>query len=84
MVTPDRALRLRGTGVGGVTIPNVGVAPRRWYRRCSTNGRCDEEERGKEEKESKNHKAKYGYGSVGGFISKADLEAMDDPFGRGG
>ncbi|GJY75021.1 hypothetical protein Tco_0479452 [Tanacetum coccineum] len=32
----------------------------------------------------KNHKAKYGYGSVGGFISKADPEAMDDPFGRGG
>ncbi|GKC05749.1 hypothetical protein Tco_0997359 [Tanacetum coccineum] len=32
----------------------------------------------------KNHKAKYGYGSVGGFISKADLEAMDDPFRRGG
>ncbi|GKE89550.1 hypothetical protein Tco_1567025 [Tanacetum coccineum] len=29
MVTPDRALRLRGTGVGGVTIPGVGtgVAP---------------------------------------------------------
>ncbi|GJX16231.1 hypothetical protein Tco_0217063 [Tanacetum coccineum] len=28
----------------------------------------------------KNHKAKYGYGSVGGFISKADPEAMDDLF----
>ncbi|GJX59910.1 hypothetical protein Tco_0291300 [Tanacetum coccineum] len=25
MVTPDRVLRLRGTGVGGVTIPGVGV-----------------------------------------------------------
>ncbi|GKC20921.1 hypothetical protein Tco_1023071 [Tanacetum coccineum] len=34
---------------------------------------------------AKNHKAKYGsYGSVGGFISKADPEAMEDPFGRGG
>ncbi|GKA94788.1 fanconi anemia group J protein [Tanacetum coccineum] len=32
----------------------------------------------------KNHKAKYGFGSVGGFVSKADPEAMDDPFGRGG
>ncbi|GJW38984.1 hypothetical protein Tco_0064829 [Tanacetum coccineum] len=32
----------------------------------------------------KNHKAKYGYGSGGGFISKVDPEAMDDPFGRGG
>ncbi|GJT04489.1 hypothetical protein Tco_0838951 [Tanacetum coccineum] len=52
MVTPDRALRLRSTGVGGVTIPGVGVAPWRWYRRCSTNARCDEEERGKEEEES--------------------------------
>ncbi|GJZ11924.1 fanconi anemia group J protein [Tanacetum coccineum] len=29
-------------------------------------------------------KAKYGFGSVGGFVSKADPEAMDDPFGRGG
>ncbi|GKF52433.1 hypothetical protein Tco_0159343, partial [Tanacetum coccineum] len=28
----------------------------------------------------KNNKAKAGYG----FISKADLEAMDDPFGRSG
>ncbi|GJR45759.1 hypothetical protein Tco_1313862 [Tanacetum coccineum] len=35
MVTPDPALRLRGTGVGGVIIPGVGVAP----RRCSTNVR---------------------------------------------
>ncbi|GJS03046.1 fanconi anemia group J protein [Tanacetum coccineum] len=32
----------------------------------------------------KNHKAKAGYGSFGGFISKADPEAMDDPLGRGG
>ncbi|GKD59288.1 fanconi anemia group J protein [Tanacetum coccineum] len=32
----------------------------------------------------KNHKAKYEYGSGGGFISKVDPEAMDDPFGRGG
>ncbi|GJV00125.1 hypothetical protein Tco_1329395, partial [Tanacetum coccineum] len=32
----------------------------------------------------KNHKAKAGYGSIGGFISKPDPEAMDDPLGRGG
>ncbi|GJY07901.1 fanconi anemia group J protein [Tanacetum coccineum] len=35
----------------------------------------------------KNHKAKLTallHGSVSGFISKADPEAMDDPFGRGG
>ncbi|GJY31254.1 hypothetical protein Tco_0414749 [Tanacetum coccineum] len=41
MVTSDRALRLRGTGVGGVIIPSVGIAPRCWYRRCSTNVRVE-------------------------------------------
>nr|GEW23858.1 hypothetical protein [Tanacetum cinerariifolium] len=39
MVTPDPTLRLRGTGVGVVIIPGVDIAPRRWYRRCSTNVR---------------------------------------------
>nr|GEZ59771.1 proline-rich receptor-like protein kinase PERK1 [Tanacetum cinerariifolium] len=32
MVTPSMALCLRGMGVGGVTIPGVGVAPRRKNR----------------------------------------------------
>ncbi|GKA61645.1 phospholipase-like, aminotransferase-like mobile domain protein [Tanacetum coccineum] len=40
MVTPTPALCLHGVRVGGVIIPSVGVAPRRWYRCCSTNGRC--------------------------------------------